>query len=318
MTETTATTTELYGLVVDADLALPAGHPASAGAGADLVVRGAGTRPVSDEPPSGRLLGELVHRGIRYHTVAERDDGTVLLRVHRVADFEVAPGGHLVRWWRDPRTTDDHVALLVSAAVPALVLALADRCVVHASAVEVDGAAVAFAGMSGMGKSTLAGLFCAAGAALVTDDVLHVGVDGPPAVVGGCRELRLRPSAAWLLELFDEPPPVRSTADDRLAITPASAGRGDRPLRAVVIPRPDRTATEPSVARVPPPLAAVQLLRFARSNIDADRARHRRRFDLAAAVAAEVPLWVATVPWGAPCGPDVPAKLCASLGLAFP
>jgi len=308
----------LYGLVVDADVELPAGAPAP-GAHPDLVVRSAGVRPVLDLVPAGRLLGEVVDRGRRYHTIVEGPGGEVTLRVHGVADFEVAADRASVHWWRDPSRTDGHVALLVAAAVPALVLALRGRPVLHASAVEVDGAALAFVGLSGMGKSTLAGLFCAAGAPLVTDDVLHVRHQAAPLVVGGCRELRLRPSAASLLELFEVPPPTRLTIDERLAVAPVTTG-ADRelPLHALVVPRPDRNADGVAALRVAAPEAAMQMVRFARSPLAADAAHHRQLFSAAADVAEVVPMWIVTVPWGQSFDVGVPAKICAALGLAFP
>lgn len=52
----------------------------------------------------------------------------------------------------------------------------------HASAVEIDGGAVAFASHSGGGKSSLAALFLKHGRALLSDDVLAVGVSGDRAM----------------------------------------------------------------------------------------------------------------------------------------
>ncbi|MDA1081237.1 MAG: hypothetical protein O2973_06105 [Gemmatimonadetes bacterium] len=62
------------------------------------------------------------------------------------------------------------------------VLAFLLRCrrtlVLHASAVEMDGRAVAFVGPVGAGKSTIAAACVAAGAALLSDDVLAIRLEG--------------------------------------------------------------------------------------------------------------------------------------------
>jgi hypothetical protein len=61
--------------------------------------------------------------------------------------------------------------LLLNQVLP-LVLSRRGRLVIHASAVAIDGAVVAFVGRTGVGKSTLAAACCSAGARLVTDDAL--------------------------------------------------------------------------------------------------------------------------------------------------
>lgn len=64
----------------------------------------------------------------------------------------------------------------------------------HASCVEIDGVAVAFTGPSGIGKSTLAGAFVAAGHRVLTDDVTVVDLDAPdgPLVRPTFPRLKLR------------------------------------------------------------------------------------------------------------------------------
>jgi hypothetical protein len=63
----------------------------------------------------------------------------------------------------------------------------------HASAVLIDGRAVAFSGPSGVGKSTLAAAFVARGYPLVCDDVLVVDPQGTgePVVRPGVTQMRL-------------------------------------------------------------------------------------------------------------------------------
>ena len=61
---------------------------------------------------------------------------------------------------------------LLFAQVLPLAAALTGRELFHASAVELDGGAVAFVGLSGAGKSSIAAHLVASGAGLVADDVL--------------------------------------------------------------------------------------------------------------------------------------------------
>jgi hypothetical protein len=74
--------------------------------------------------------------------------------------------------------------------------------VLHASAVAVEGKAVAFCGACGAGKSTLAAALMRHGYPFVNDDVCHVGVDrGRPAVLPDGRMLKLWGDAVESLAL---------------------------------------------------------------------------------------------------------------------
>jgi hypothetical protein len=82
------------------------------------------------------------------------------------------PSGPAWRWER-----------LVLAQVLPLAAVLRGKDVLHASAVAVNGRAVAFLGRSGAGKTTLAGRIVAHGPSLVTDDVLAIDLSGQDVVV---------------------------------------------------------------------------------------------------------------------------------------
>jgi hypothetical protein len=77
------------------------------------------------------------------------------------------PSGPAWRWER-----------LVLAQVLPLAAVLRGKEILHASAVALSGQAVAFMGVSGAGKTTLAGRLAARGAQLVTDDVLALDLAG--------------------------------------------------------------------------------------------------------------------------------------------
>jgi hypothetical protein len=132
--------------------------------------------------------------------------GGYLLRFPGLADFEISAALDVacVPAPRVARTTCEHVYL--NQVLP-LVLARRGKLVFHASAVDVDAAALAFVGASGRGKSTLAAAFAAAGARVLADDGLVLEAAG-----GGYRALPGHPS----LRLWDDsraallPPDARS------------------------------------------------------------------------------------------------------------
>src|SRR5439155_1523704 len=105
----------------------------------------------------GRVLACLGGGGGYTHAATGRG---YTLRFHATCEFRVSRDGRVIRVHATPGTTPETVAILVGGHVTALLLTLAGECVLHASAVAVDGAAIAFVGSPGMGKSTLAARLC--------------------------------------------------------------------------------------------------------------------------------------------------------------
>lgn len=268
--------------------------------------------------PAAEPPGEVVAARARddgYWYVASEAGGQTVLRVPGMCDFLVAPGAASVECRPDPSVDPAVVGLLVSGLVVAFLLGLRGDLVLHASAVEVGGSAVALAGCSGAGKSTLAAVLCAAGAKLVTDDVLRV-VSGPAGVrsVGGTPHLRLRPHASWVVEGFASPQAVSTTADDRLGVAPAASLQPSLPLGAVALVRPSRSATNVEIADVAASQAVLRLAAVLRVGGWAQPAVRRRHFDALAGMARSVRVVEAVVPWGPPLAPDVAPVLLALAG----
>jgi hypothetical protein len=71
--------------------------------------------------------------------------------------------------------------------------------VLHASAVEIDGQAVAFVGTSGLGKSSLAASLYACGNAVVADDVVAVDLGPAAYAIPAFPQLKLDPDTAHAL-----------------------------------------------------------------------------------------------------------------------
>jgi hypothetical protein len=166
-----------------------------------------------------------------------------------------------------------------------------------------------------MGKSTLAALLCAAGARLVADDALRVEVAGARATCfPGSRRLRLRAAAAPLGHAI-EGAAVAETADGRTAVLPTRLVDVPLTLRAALIPEPSREATGLEVQRLGPMEAVQELLSYPRLRRWHSSEQIGALFRLTADVAAAVPVYRATVPWGPPFPPGLAGELLASVGL---
>jgi hypothetical protein len=177
------------------------------------------------------------------------------------------------------------VAEYVSGIVLAVLLQQRGAFVMHASAVRVNGAVVAFTGRSGAGKSTTAGIFAAAGHPVVTDDFLPLRIDGASVTcVGG-------PGALKLLE------PVRQAGGASTALGKGLSGKWV--VRASADHRDDRVAAlaaiysledaaEFGVCRVSGQHAIAALLRDAFCLAAAGRRRRALLLEQCAAVAGRV------------------------------
>ncbi len=103
-----------------------------------------------------------------------RVGGGYLLRFPELADFDVAAEGREITCFPVPKVSEATSQHLYLNQVLPLVLSKLGKLVFHASAVEVDGGAIAFAAESGRGKSTLAASFAVSGSRFLTDDGLVV------------------------------------------------------------------------------------------------------------------------------------------------
>ena len=132
---------------------------------------------------------EWVHRWVApggkvWLAIGRTADGYIF-RFRRFADFHWMDEGRLLTCHVRPGAQMRTVRhLLLDQVLPVLASDGAARNGLHASAVMIEGGAVAFVGATGRGKSTLAASFATAGHPVVTDDcfMLEPGRDGPRAV----------------------------------------------------------------------------------------------------------------------------------------
>lgn len=106
-----------------------------------------------------------------------------LVRFPSLADFEISGDGQRVLCRPVPGTADGTIQHLFLNHVLPLARSRAGTLMLHASAVAISEASVAFLGASGSGKSTLAASFATSGMHFLTDDGLQLELDTPGGVL---------------------------------------------------------------------------------------------------------------------------------------
>jgi hypothetical protein len=304
----------LHGLIFDSDIALPAARWSageSAPQGAVTVVLGE-RRPILTNADGD---GELLAHSDRGYCIALKPK-FYLMRFFGLCDFIVSEGaesdgrlGTTVVVHPAPETPLEFVSILLAGNVAALLLTLQGHWPLHASAVEYRGCGLAFAGASGMGKSTLASLLCANGARLITDDVLGLRERrGYFDCLPGTEELRLRPDALMARPADD----ARKSWDGRLVLRPPAPCRSPVPLHAVVVPLLQRHASKVLCERLSERQAVLTLSRYPRILGWQSRQLHQQFYALSA-LARAVAIWSAEIPRGIGSDRELAGELLSRL-----
>ncbi|HET9254264.1 MAG TPA: hypothetical protein VFO16_03555 [Pseudonocardiaceae bacterium] len=291
----------LNGLNVACEIHVNHARLAPAHAPPDVVIRYGGQRPVPATVAEGTLLQRLACAQTLLQSTVRQEDGRVLQRLHGLVDFEIARDRRDVCAWTDLRCDLEILGILVAGHLLATVLALRGETVLHASAVEVDGAAIAFVAESGVGKSTLAALACARGARFVTDDVLrlYAAEDGTIRCWAGATENRLRREVADLPGNLPGAA-TRTSADGRVVWSPPATTSDTCRLSTIVLPQPNRERRELELRRIAPGTAVLELSRRPRLLGWSDERIIGETFINLSRFARTVPVYLARVPWGPP------------------
>jgi hypothetical protein len=220
-----------YGLSIQSPIPLPG--LAEAPGPADIVVRTGAVRQIS-HAAAGEMAASV---GGASSWVASAGVGACEIRDGREIIMERAAGGD------DAEFRDFLMG-------PALAFALLQRgrVILHATAVEIAGRAVAFVAASGGGKSTTAAAFYAKGFTLITDDFLSVTLDGnEPVAHGGPARLKLLPDA---VEHFGDDPSTLEVLSRRFPKRVRALERPRNP-RAIPLARIYELSTGPRTSIEP-------------------------------------------------------------------
>jgi len=287
---------QLYGLRLRSALPLPRVRRAARGPADVAIVRGraaafAALRRALAPPLAGRSFEErALPDGRRYLRWAGLFEFIVAADGRRIVSRRLAPAAQM------PRAFETYLLGQV------LSFALIARGLepLHATAVVVGDGAVGFLGDCGRGKSTLGAAFVRAGEPLLTDDLLVLRPEaGGFSAAAGPPRLKLFPTPARrVLGRGMRGTPMNSRGGKLVFPLGARATRDAAPLRALYVLCPRRTGGDVVIRPLSPRRAFVELTRNTFNACVLDAARLARQFDLAARVAAAVPVKTLTYPRG--------------------
>ena len=235
---------------------------------------------------------------------ARRPDGAEYVRWEGVAECMVAADGRRIEYRCLAPCSPEALETYLLGQI--LSFALVKRGIepLHASAVMVDGGALAFLGGAGRGKSTLAAAFVRAGSRLVTDDLLAVGGAGGRVVAyPGPGRINLVPRTARHL-LGGGVAGARMNGRTRKIVIPLPAecvvpGTRPVPLRAIYLlarPARARRARHVGIRPLSPRAAFVRLVANTFNPVVDEPARLDRLLDRASWLALRVPVRAVTFP----------------------
>jgi len=243
------------------------------------------------------------------------EDGSTHMRCKGHFEFLVSGDGKQVRW-RKLRDVPDEV-LLTYLVGQVLSFCLLTRGIepLHATAVVVDGEAIAFLGMSGAGKSTLAAAFVQRGYSLLTDDVLVLQPDGNKLLAhASLPRLKLTPETADAFFSGRRSIPMnRFTTKMIFPLAPLGHAGNMVPLRAIyVLPKRNskrRIAVTPLLGRA----SFLPLIANTFNDSVVTPARLKQQFTFASKITAAVPLRQLSFPRGFNLLPAVADEILSNL-----
>jgi hypothetical protein len=292
----------VYGLCIQADISVPGLLPAPLGLPPDL--------QVWFKKPSPRIVQlNALPQAQSYVSPDRSSSGQPILRVWTLGQSEGfrfryaddiafvsdSAGTEIGVTWPAGMTLDDAVTYLVGP-ILSFVLRLRGATCLHASAVAVEGRAVAFMGPPSSGKSTLAATFARKGFAVLTDDVVAlVERDAGYWVQPGYPRVNLwADSAEALLGSPDFLPLITPGWDKRFLELGSGLGQfQSSPLALGAVYLLDRSVDalpEPRIESLVGREALIALVANTSVNYMLDRSMRSREFELAGRLIASVPV----------------------------
>lgn len=281
-----------FGLRLDSDLELPELDEVESLVAPTWRIVVGSTDDCSDR---GSLLGaDSVYGAVQVRAYAT--PGAYRLVFDDTGTFEINPKKRTISWYPGPGATEAAVRADLLGRVIAFA-AHSDGCLaLHASAVCIDGHAIAFVGAKGAGKSTLALALVQAGARLMTDDTLIVRLDEQrvPWAAPGVQRVRLwEDSARALGAAASHGAGPKPTVD---ALPPNRRQQVEAPLVTCYVIRP--AAVDSHVVRrerLSPVHAAVACVSFSKLGSLAGGTEAAATLDRCAGLAGAVPVYAVDV-----------------------
>jgi hypothetical protein len=304
VSQPTAEIYELYGWRVRSEIRLPAETAKHDSFQVD--VRWGRPLEIPPDVQPGRLLAHATFPGGHGYAAVATDDG-FSVRFFSAYDFRISRDLRSIDVHRDPHADEDLASILLAGAVLSILLVISGGFVLHASAVEAGGSALALFGGSKAGKSTLAAFLCSRGARLLTDDALRLDLsNGNVRCFRGTGELRLRqPPDEMGVDLAARS--AQATSDGRIALRLDGDRPEAAPLGSIIVPKPSAASARSSLRRLGAREAFLELVQHPHILGWQCPDLIRRQFEDLTRIARIIPVFLAELPW-APPFPDALAE----------
>jgi hypothetical protein len=242
------------GLIISADRRLPGFVAVVERQRPDVRIH-LGRRPLWHDAPSAPVYAadHLDSGGSPVIRVSRSPEGFHFQYADGTVVWIQASGTDVWCTWPDSASLEDTCTYLCGP-VLGLLLRIRGALALHASAVQIGRGAIGFVGAHGAGKSTLAAALGAAGAGVMTDDVLHLRADGARWMAEPFASmLKLWPDGARLaLGAAAELPPIAAGWDKRALHLGGAIGAASSPMPLIALawlaPRGSEAAIQPLTA----------------------------------------------------------------------
>ena len=202
--------------------------------------------PLSEAPPTGARTQVVIRLGkVEKPWGATGSERAYAIDRDSFRVFWRAVGTFLIRFGSDvvvepdPGTDEAMLRLYILGPVLGILLHQRGCLVLHASVVNIGGAAVGFLGEKGLGKSTTAAALNARGHGLVADDILAIlpATSGIPMVQPGLPAFKLWPDsvAASFGDDANMLPRLHSKVEKRIRQANVGVGHGPVPLNRLYV-----------------------------------------------------------------------------------
>lgn len=281
----------IAGQAVESEISLPE-LESRPGEGADILrIRLGRIRPAARRV----VAQERLENGRLWRVVFGAPEG-YLFHFPDIAVFLSSPEGTSVEVFPDPGIPEETVRhLLLDQVLPYLTEAWGLDAF-HASGLVTPRGAVAFLGVTGRGKSTLAAALARRGFPVLCDDCfcVHERANGSYRARPWYPGVRLWPDQVQAVDAGDSTVVAHYTRKRRTWTPPVQAV--DHPLSAMVLLDPPASDGRVGIRRISPRDAAVELTRHAFFLDPQDFPRFRRFFDRVARMSENVPMFRLSYP----------------------